>query len=205
VAITNGYAALNDVKAALRMGTADTADDALLELAIEASSRMIDDECDRVFYASGTAVARDFAPVDWQRVDIDDCITVASVAVDTDHDGTFNETWDAGDYRAVPANNLAGGRPWPTTGLIAIGDRRFYPYSKELTVRVTGTWGFAATVPTEVKNATVLQSLRLFKRYDSPLGIAGFGPDLGAVRVSRVDPDVAAMLSRYRKSKVGTA
>ena len=204
MAVTNGYAALTDVKGALRMGTADTADDALLELAIESASRMIDDECDRVFYASGTAVARDFAPVNWQRVDIDDCITITSVTADTDHDGTFEETWTASDYRVVPDNNLAGGRPWPTTGLVAISDKVFYPYRGELTVRVTGTWGFGTAVPTEVKNACVIQSLRYFKRLDSPLGVAGFG-EMGAIRVSKVDPDVAAMLSRYRKSKVGTA
>jgi hypothetical protein len=43
--------------------------------------------------------------------------------------------------------------------------------------------------------------MRQFKRYDSPLGVAGFG-DIGVMRVSRVDPDVAALLEPYVKLKV---
>jgi hypothetical protein len=41
-------------------------------------------------------------------------------------------------------------------------------------------------------------AIRQFKRYDSPLGIAGFG-DIGVVRVSRVDPDIESLLGPYRK------
>jgi hypothetical protein len=40
--------------------------------------------------------------------------------------------------------------------------------------------------------------MRQFKRYDSPLGIAGFG-DIGAMRVSRIDPDIESMLMPFRK------
>lgn len=204
MSITNGYCALTDVKAALRMGTADTTDDALLDLAIESASRLVDDVCDRVFYASGTGVTRDFAPATWSYCPTDDLISISSVSIDADADGTYEDDWTASDYRTFPANNLAGGRAWPTTGLFAIEDKRFYPYRDELTVRVVGNYGFAATVPTDVKNATVLLALRQFKRYDSPLGVAGFG-DMGAVRVSRIDPDVDAMLARYKRSRVAVA
>jgi hypothetical protein len=41
--------------------------------------------------------------------------------------------------------------------------------------------------------------MRLFKRLDSPLGVAGFG-DLGVMRVSRgLDPDVAQLIEGYRR------
>jgi hypothetical protein len=62
-------------------------------------------------------------------------------------------------------------------------------------VRVTARWGWSA-VPTAVKQATILLASRGFKRYDSALGVAGFG-DLGAIRVSRTDPDVTALLEPY--------
>ena len=53
-------------------------------------------------------------------------------------------------------------------------------------------------VEAAVKQATVIQSSRLFKRLDSPLGVAGFG-DLGAIRVGRyLDPDVEQLLMPYR-------
>jgi hypothetical protein len=47
-------------------------------------------------------------------------------------------------------------------------------------------------------------SLRQYKRYDSPLGVAGFG-DMGAVRVSRIDPDIQSMLAPYRRNVIGLA
>ena len=40
MAITNGYCSLNQIKAALRI--TDSVDDALLEMAVESASRMID-------------------------------------------------------------------------------------------------------------------------------------------------------------------
>jgi hypothetical protein len=39
---------------------------------------------------------------------------------------------------------------------------------------------------------------RQFKRYDSPLGVAGVG-DLGVMRISRIDPDVQALVSPFRR------
>lgn len=201
MAITDGYATLNDVKAALRMGTAAHADDALIELAIESASRLIDEDCGRVFYASGTGVARAFAPRDWMRCDTDDLISISAVEVDTDHDGVYETTWGTADYRSHPANNLSGGRAWPTTALVAVADKRFYPYGDEPTVRVTGNFGFGTAVPTAIKQATVLQAQRLFKRNDSPLGVAGFG-DMGAIRVSRTDPDVFNLVKGYRRTAV---
>jgi hypothetical protein len=50
-----------------------------------------------------------------------------------------------------------------------------------------------------VKQATVIQAARIFKRNDSPLGIAGFG-EMGAVRVGvQLDPDVKHLIDVYRK------
>jgi len=69
-------------------------------------------------------------------------------------------------------------------------------------VRVTATWGWATT-PQSIATATRLQASRLFKRADSPLGVAGFG-DMGAMRVSRyMDPDVELLLAPYRRGGVG--
>lgn len=201
MAITNGYCVLNDVKAALHMGTAAHSDDAILELAIESASRLIDEDCGRVFYASGTGVARAYAPRDWMRVDTDDLISISAIDVDTDHDGVYETSWGTADYRTAPANGISGGRPWPTTALLAIADKRFYPYGEELTVRVTGNFGFGTAVPTAIKQATVLQASRIYKRNDSPLGVAGFG-DMGAVRVSRTDPDVFALVKGYRRNPI---
>jgi hypothetical protein len=56
-------------------------------------------------------------------------------------------------------------------------------------------------VPIAITQACVVQASRLFKRLDSPLGVAGFG-DLGVVRVGRaLDPDVEQLVSPYRRMR----
>lgn len=203
MAIENGYATLAEVKAALRI--TDTVDDALLELAIESASREIEGHCERVFYDVGTAT-RVFMPEDSYITQIDDLQSLTTLETSSDGD-SFDTTWTASDYQLEPLNGVAGGLTQPATRIRAIGDYLFPIWSvlntnaNEATVRITGTWGWA-TVPTAVKQATVLYSMRQFKRYDSPLGVAGFG-DIGAIRVSRFDPDVEAMLSPYRKVRMG--
>ena len=203
MAIENGYASLAEVKAALRI--TDTVDDALLELAIESASREIEGYCERVFYDVGTAT-RVFMPEDSYITQIDDLQGLTTLETSSDGN-SFDTTWTASDYQLEPLNGVAGGLTQPSTRIRAIGDYLFPIWSvlntnaNEATVRITGTWGWA-TVPTAVKQATVLYSMRQFKRYDSPLGVAGFG-DIGAIRVSRFDPDVEAMLSPYRKVRMG--
>ena len=204
MAITNGYATLNQLKAALRMGTADTTDDSLLEMAIESASRLIDDDCDRVFYASGTAVARYFAPASGVIAFIDDAISITAVATDEDVDGTYEQVWATTDWQAEPLNSLNAGQAWPTTRLRAIGDHAFPTQGGEATLKVTGQWGFGTAVPTIITQACVIQASRHYKRLDAPFGVAGFG-EMGAVRVSRTDPDVYALISKYRRTKVATA
>jgi len=203
MAIENGYASLAEVKAALRI--TDTVDDALLELAIESASREIEGYCERVFYDVGTAT-RVFMPEDSYITQIDDLQGLTTLETSSDGN-SFDTTWTASDYQLEPLNGVAGGLTQPSTRIRAIGDYLFPIWSvlntnaNEATVRITGTWGWA-TVPTAVKQATVLYSMRQFKRYDSPLGVAGFG-DIGAIRVSRFDPDVEAMVSPYRKVRMG--
>ncbi len=70
----------------------------------------------------------------------------------------------------------------------------------EATVQIVGSFGWSA-VPTDIKMASVILSARLWKRFDSVLGVAGFG-DLGAVRVSRFDPDIEALIGPYKRIRI---
>ena len=67
----------------------------------------------------------------------------------------------------------------------------------EANVKVTATFGWTE-VPTAIRQASILLASRQYKRYDSPLGVAGFG-DLGVVRVSNIDPDIAKLLEPFMK------
>jgi hypothetical protein len=202
LAIVNGYATLSDVKAAARI--TDTIDDGLLEMAIESSSRDIDAYTERVFFSTGaTAVARVYIPQDIYLVETDDIISVTTLKSDSTGNGTFDITWAAKDYQLEPLNGLAGGIATPATRIRAIGDYLWPVYeprnvnSNQASVQVTGVFGFAS-IPMAIKQATILASLRAYKRYESPTGVLGFS-DVGVIRIGRLDPDVERLIQPYRK------
>ena len=195
MAITNSYCTLKQVKAALRIS--DAVDDPLLEMAIESGSRAIDGYTNRNFYATGTAV-RYFTPSDSYVTEIDDLITVAEIKTKSDDDNDYDTVWTSTDYQLEPLNAMADGLPSSYTHIRAIGDYLFAQWGGEATVKVTGTWGWSS-VPTAVAQACVIQSSRIYKRLDSPLGVAGIS-DIGIMRVSsRLDPDVAQLVDPYRR------
>lgn len=193
MAITNGYCTLADVKGSLNI--TDNIDDALIELAIESASRAIDSECERQFFS--TNATRVYVPRDSFITETDDIVSITTFKTSSAADKVFDITWTTDDIQLEPLNGLAGGIPTPFTQVRAVNDYTYPISGGEATVQVTGTFGFA-TVPTAIKQATVLYASRIFKRNDSPLGVAGFG-DIGVIRVAKIDPDIASLISPYKK------
>jgi hypothetical protein len=194
MAISDGYTTLSAVKAILRL--TDTVDDSLLETCVEAASRQIDSHCERVF--TTTTATRIYTPDSSYVTEIDDLITLTSLKSSSDADGFFDITWSPTDLQLEPLNQIAGGSYSPFTRIRAVEDYLFPSLAHEATVQVTGLFGYGTSIPMDVVQACNLMAIRQFKRYDSPLGIAGFG-DIGVVRVSRVDPDIESLLGPYRK------
>lgn len=198
MAISNGYCTLADVKSALRI--TDAVDDSLIELSIEAASREIDGYCQRAFYpTTGTRV---FEATNAFITETDDIVSVTTLKTSTDG-ATYGTTWSATDFQLEPLNGVTAGLTQPYTRVRATGANLFPQwsvtgtYSNFAGVQITGVFGWAST-PTAVKQACILLAMRQFKRYDSPLGVAGFG-DIGVMRVGRVDPDVEALLMPFKK------
>lgn len=217
MSITNGYATLVQVKSAARI--TDTAVDDLLEMSVETASRMIDAYCGRRFWTNGTET-RYYATHDRFFVSVDDLAgTAVTVETSTGLDGVYDVTWDpALDFQLEPLNGNQYGVQVPYTRIRAIGSYLFttfradtrasdgyYAGTGEETIKVTGVFGYGTAVPTEVSHATILLALRQYKRYESPTGVLGFG-DFGPMRVgSKMDPDVAMILNRFRRVTVGAA
>jgi hypothetical protein len=196
MAITNGYATLQQIKAAI--GIADGFEDSLLEMAIESASRQIDSYTERVFYNAGTAV-RIYSPLDNYVLATDDFISLSKV--ETSEDGeSFDTEWAATDWQAEPLNNLAGGLVTSYTQIRAVDNYLFPIREGEATARLTGVWGWSS-VPIAVTQATIILGSRIFKRLDSPLGI--ISGELGSMRVGfRLDPDVQHLIEPYRKIRM---
>ena len=198
MAITNGYCSLADVKSALRI--TDAVDDSLIELSIEAASREIDGYCQRAFYT--TSATRVFEATNAFITETDDIVSVTTLKTSTDG-ATYGTTWATTDFQLEPLNGVTAGLSQPYTRVRAVGANLFPQwsvtgtYSNFAGVQITGVFGWSA-VPTAIKQAAILLAMRQFKRYDSPLGVAGFG-DIGVMRVGRVDPDVEALIMPFRK------
>jgi hypothetical protein len=202
VAIANGYATLAQIKSALRIASGDATDDALLEMAVESASRLIDAYCGRNFILAGTAT-RYYNTENPYVVQIDDARSIVEVQTSTGLDGVYDTTWTIGtaggqgDAQPEPINDYLGGVVWPYTRIRAIGDYTF-PTGPENSIKVRAVFGWP-NIPVTVTQATILQSSRIFARLQSPLGVAGWG-DLGVMRVSRgLDPDVAQLIEGYRR------
>lgn len=200
MAITNGYCTLAEVKAALRI--TDSIDDSLLEQAVNSASRMIDQYCNRYFYSTAPNEVRYFKANDAFNCWIDDCQTITSLKTASTNPVSYDVTWSNTDYQTIPANTYANGAYQPITGLVAVKNYFFPTWLDINLVQVTGTFGWAS-VPDPIKLACIIQASRLFKRLESPLGVAGVS-DLGIIRVGySIDGDVAQLINPFRLLRTG--
>lgn len=212
------YASLSDFKHYVNAIGADTSDDTVMVMALDASARAIDRAANRTFVAaSSTPTARVFTPVrahgrgvqGWvylpsytpTRYDgryilpVDDLPSTASPTVMFDSTGNGDFDIPCATFRLGPLNASARGLPY-TQLIFDIGTA--VPFT-ENSVEVTDTWGWDAT-PATIANANLLQAARFLKRREAAFGIAG-SPDMGNQMrlLAKLDPDVAVMVNTYRK------
>jgi hypothetical protein len=189
------YVSLYTARLALGVNN-DTSRDDLILAACNAASRYIDDACGRRFYADTTTSARTYrlrgrlyATDDGEALMVDDIASATGLAVAIGSGATFTTITD---YESLPDNAIVRG--YPITELLRTAScwRGYGPTAR---VRVTAKWGWPA-VPDAIAEAAKLQAVRLFRRKDSPEGVMA-SAEWGAVRVSRIDPDVEALVRPY--------
>lgn len=196
MAVTNGYCTVAQLRAHLGDDNSALAA-ALLERAINATSRAIDRFCDRRFWQDSTTKARTYRPDDPELVWVDDIATTSGlqIATDTTGDGVFDTSWGSDEYQLEPLNADADGEAYAWWRIAAVDTRRFPVGGRRPRLQVTATFGWSA-IPVDIEQAAILKAASLFRRKDAPFGVAGFN-DFGPVRISRKDPDVAELLSPY--------
>lgn len=197
--VGEGYCSLEDLKT--RLGIDDTDDDVQLQQAIDAASQAIDNHTGTTF-AAGTATTRLFRPYTGYEVWVDPFTDATGLVVKTGTDGTYTTTITSTDITPWPYNGVQRGayhRLDVHTGAL--------PYSSAYTrptVQVTARWGYDY-VPPDVSEACLIKAAHLFKRKDSPHGVAGTN-DFGVVRISKFeDPDVVMLLAPYVVMPAGIA
>lgn len=195
---TTDYVTTEELVSHLRIDDQD--DGPRLAAVIDAVSRAIDSYCGQFFYATSGTSARVFTPGQAGWVDVDPFATTTGLTVATGTDGTFTNSWTiATDFVVKPDNGrTASGEQVAYNRLVAVGSKGF-PVSVRPTVSVTANWGWPS-VPPAVQEACLIKCARVFRRRDTPEGIAG-GVEFGAIRVSsREDPDAAMLLAPYRST-----
>lgn len=174
------YATLDDLREYL--GVTLTADDPLLEDALSVAEAAVNDYTGRTFGAVSASGTRIF---DGRRTR---CLIDDATAVTVVEDSADRHTWSTvatTDWWKEPANST------PYTAIVAASPLAAF-------VRVTATWGYSATVPAQVRRATLMLAARYHRRRESVEGVAGSG-DFGPIRISRTDPDVQALLGPLRR------
>lgn len=201
--VVNGYADRDDLKEWVEVDAGDTELDNLLDKAINAASRGIDNYTKRHFYQ--IVQTRKFTPRSPVLVRFgtwDDLASVGEIRVDDDDDGIAEVVLDVSDYTSLPVNRQ-GAEELPIRGIFANGVATFPTGGKRpARVEIDGDpWGWPA-IPDAVHEASLIQGARLLKRRKSPEGVVGLNM-FGTVRMGRLDPDVKRMVKPYRLRTVG--
>lgn len=187
------YGNMAELRFQVGRGT-DTSADVQLARNLLASSRKVEEHCDERpeggFLLDDTASARRFATrlrvcvAEGYRLMVDD-IGHATITAEVG-DGT---TWtELTDIEVYPDNALEKGEA--IRGLVSQTDWGMYRRA-----RITARWGWPS-VPSPVREATMLQANRLYKRPGSTEGVAG-SSEWGLVRIPRLDPDVQSLLTKW--------
>ena len=207
-----------------RIDKTSTVDDTVLTAIIAAAERNINRTCNRPdgFEAGEEAEARIFTGQGKPYLLIDECVDINLVAVkdsptDTTYTSWLTGYWIAcrGDPRSPDFNNLpydmimvdpTGNESHFTSGFYEMrvhsqGVRWGVP-----TVQVTAFWGYSFIVPTDIKEACLMQAARWFKRFQSSMADVLASDELGTLLYRQsLDPDIKRLLvdGRYVKPVIG--
>lgn len=198
MALNDSYVSTGELKSYARID--DAIDDAQITSVGLAISRNIERFCGRQFNDAGSATARVYYPLSTSMAIVDDFSTTTGLIVASDGGaGTYPTTIASTSYTLHPSNGIVDGQTGHPYRKITLYNAASFNLLESPSLQVTARWGWAA-VPSDVKQAALIQGARIFGRRESVHGVLGAGDFV--VRVSnQLDPDVAEMLSPYR---VGT-
>ena len=192
------YATVTDLRNRMDRTDVETPiGDAPLLNALLAASRDVDQDCGRRFYLDKATSQRIYNPrsrvfytSEGYKLLVDDIGTTTGLVVEV---GTPIGGWSViTDYETSPDAAFATG--WPVSALL----RPFamWTYWQLHRIRVTAQWGWPQ-VPAQIVEATLIRAQRLYRRRQSPEGVAGFS-DMGVVRVGRYDPDYDRLVAPFK-------
>lgn len=191
------YAELALVRSQIGKLTTDDRDE-MISASILAASRMIDAECglwpgafrpDAVASTRVVELAGNTRSIGLNRSAISAGPIASATGLVVGGGNAFTgiyTTWANGTYMYGPPSAVSMGEPIEWIGVTTSG------LSSIDSIQVTARWGYPST-PSQIELACRMLAARLYRRKDSPQGVIT-SADWGAVRVSRTDPDIHALL-----------
>ncbi len=195
------YATTEELRAHLGDSQRRNLDETELRRALAAASRSIDRYTGSFFWRDKMPTTKTYSPVSKYGIDILPLASTEDLIVAVDNTGgrVYGTSWTNGSHFELSPENQDTDSAHAFTRLDTLGG--YLPVGRN-TLRITGYHGWSS-VPDAVREATVIKATALFKRGDSPFGIAGSG-DFGAIRISRYeDPDVIKLLDPFMPVLVG--
>jgi len=191
-----------------------TLSDADLATILTAAENTISRFCNRPdgFLAATTATARLYAGSGSGFLAIDETPEITAVgAKESFTDATFT-AWAVTDWIAFSGSSKSPNfNATPYTGLMVNpnGDYSLFRtggYKGFPMVQITAKWGAYTTIPTELKEAAIMQATRWFKRLEGAMADALANGELGTLLYRQsLDPDIKMILvgGRYVRPVVG--
>lgn len=204
------YCDYDGVRSAINLVDTGEVDRANIERLIAAASAAIDRLCNRPlgFLADAEASAKVYPGTGDAYELIDECVEVTTVAVKESVTETTYTAWAATDWEACTGDyNYPDYNTTPYTMIVctAHGDFSVFVNGKYAdrhvvpTVQVTARWGYAATTPYQIREATIMQTARWFKRLQGAMSDSLASAELGRLLfLKELDPDIAMILRQGR-------
>ncbi len=132
------YATIGDLKGVL--GITSTTDDTVMRKMLESASRSIDRYCNRRFYVTSETKTFDGAVTLW----LPDLLSITTLKTDEGNDGTFENTYDTGDYILYGGDIEDSLNVYPRTRIEINpnGDYSSFASGYRAGVQIVGAWGY---------------------------------------------------------------
>lgn len=219
------YATIAELKA--EINKTDAGDDASLQRILDAAERNINRAVNRPdgFVADTVASARIWAGSGKPYQYIDECVEVTLVAVKESATQDAYTSWNDADWIAAsgdPRSPNYNDLPYDLLVVDPTGDESIFTRGDYVTrggfrpltewsrgvptVSVSARWGFATTVPDDIKEAAIMQAARWYKRLQSAMSDTLASGELGTLLFRKsLDPDIRRILvdGRYMKPALG--
>jgi hypothetical protein len=200
------YVDKDDLKGMI--GLTGSGQDNNIDNAINASSRLIDQITGRHFYKSESVQVKHFTPNNEYILDVPDIANTTGLIVqlDTTDDGSHDKTitLDTDFYlKALNVTDMEGDYNIPYQSLVILDRRSSERFDPDIVkqVKITAIWGWE-NIPDAIKQATLLQASRLWKRKDSPFSTYGSSETGEMELFQKMDPDAKTLIRPYIKHRL---